>query len=225
MIPMLCLLVTIGIYIASRSLYARFSLFILSPVLVTPLLLIGLLLVTGIPYKDFDSGAHWLSDLLKPATVALAVPLYRHFDVLKKHALEIVCGVSAGSAASVICAAAAGGLFHFNATLTESLIPRSVTTPIAMNLSATLGGNPAFTAALVMVTGLTGSLFGPTVIRMLHVESEVTRGVMLGTSAHGAGTSKAFELGSLAGAIASVSMIIAALLAIIALPAFAQLIY
>ncbi|PWW06478.1 putative murein hydrolase (TIGR00659 family) [Paenibacillus cellulosilyticus] len=225
MIPILCLLVTIGIYVASRLLYTRFPIFILSPMLITPVLLVGILLVTGIPYGDFNSGAHWLSDLLKPATVALAVPLYRNYPILKKHALEIVCGVSAGSAASVICAAAAGGFFHLNATLTESLIPRSVTTPIAMNLSATLGGNPAFTAALVMITGLTGSLFGPAIIRMLRVESDVTRGVMLGTSAHGAGTSKAFELGSLAGAIASVSMIIAALLAIVAMPAFARLIY
>jgi predicted murein hydrolase (TIGR00659 family) len=224
-IPIICLLATIGIYAASRWLYTRFPIFLLSPVLVTPMLLIGLLLPIGIPYSDFDSGAHWLSDLLKPASVALAVPLYRNYHILKKHALEIVCGVSAGSAASVICAAAAGGLFHLNATLTESLIPRSVTTPIAMNLSATLGGNPAFTAALVMITGLTGSLFGPSIIRMLHVESDITRGVMLGTSAHGAGTSKAFELGPLAGAIASVSMIIAALLAIVAMPAFARLIY
>ncbi|MNP58708.1 Inner membrane protein YohK [compost metagenome] len=107
---------------------------------------------------------------------------------------------------------------HLDITLVTSLIPRSVTTPIAMNVSEVIGGIPNITAVFVIITGLMGAMLGPVVMKMFHIENEVARGVLFGTSAHGTGTSKAFELSSLTGTISSISMILAALFTLGAAP-------
>lgn len=207
----LCLIATLAIYGISKKLYRVHSKVYLSPLLITPLILVVALLWLKIPYENYHSGGQWLSDLLQPATVAFAVPLYKYYDVLKKHAVEILVSVLSGSIVAMFSSAVLAKWMHLDITLITSLIPRSVTTPIAMNVSEVLGGVPNITAVFVIITGLMGATLGPIVMKTFHIDNEVARGVLFGTSAHGTGTSKAFELSSLTGTISSISMILAAL--------------
>lgn len=209
---------TIGVYGMAKWLHRKKPILLFSPLLLTPAVLVAVLLWTQTPYESYAAGAHYLSDMLQPATVAFAVPLYKHSALLKKHAKEIIAGVLAGSAAAIGSAVWLAELLHLESPLAYSLIPRSVTTPIAMNVSQTIGGIPAMTAVFVMMTGLLGAIIGPFVIRLCHIRSDVAKGILLGTSAHGAGTSKAFEISSVSGAISSVSMIVAAVAALVAVP-------
>lgn len=109
-------------------------------------------------------------------------------------------------------------VLHLNTQIVDSLIPRSVTTPIAMGVSESIGGIPAITAVFVIMTGLLGSIIGPIIIQLFRIENEIARGVLLGTGAHGAGTSKAFEFSSITGTISSLSMILAALITLLMVP-------
>ncbi|MBA9084735.1 putative murein hydrolase (TIGR00659 family) [Fontibacillus solani] len=215
---LICLIATLVIYGLSKKLYRVHPKVYLSPLLITPLIVVAVLMWVKIPYETYYSGGKWLSNLLQPATVAFAVPLYKYYDVLKKHAVEILVSVLSGSVVAMLSSAVLAKWMHLDITLVTSLIPRSVTTPIAMNVSEVIGGIPNITAVFVIITGLMGAMLGPVVMKMFHIENEVARGVLFGTSAHGTGTSKAFELSSLTGTISSISMILAALFTLGAAP-------
>lgn len=203
-------MMTIGIYWLVKRLYRAKPILLFSPLLVTPIVLVCLLIWLHIPYESYNTGAKWLSYMLQPATVAFAVPLYKHFSLLKKNASQIIVSVLAGSAVAVVSSAMLSEVLRIDKQVEYSLIPRSVTTPIAMDVSRMIGGVPSITAVLVLATGLFGSLIGPSIIRYLRIQDDIARGVMLGTSAHGAGTSKAFEFSPVSGTVSSVSMILAA---------------
>lgn len=209
-------LATIVIYFAAKRLYRIKPILLFSPLLLTPISLVCLLLLTHTTYDSYNSGSKWLSNMLQPATVAFAVPLYKHYALLKKHAVQIVVGVIAGSAIAVVSSALLAESLHLDKQVMFSMIPRSITTPIAMNVSQMIGGVPSITAVLVLMTGLLGATIGPSIIRTLRIHDDIARGVLLGTSAHGAGTSKAFELSAVSGTVSSISMILAALVTLIA---------
>ncbi|AOZ94711.1 CidB/LrgB family autolysis modulator [Paenibacillus crassostreae] len=211
MTGILYLILTLTIYYTAKFIYKKWTKVFLSPLLITPLALVLLLLWGGVPYETYNMGGQWLSDLLQPATVAFAVPLYKHFKVLKKHAVEIIASVLFGSIVAMITSVVLGKWMHLNSSLVTSLMPRSITTPIAINVSEVIGGVPNITAVFVIITGLLGTIIGPSVLKIFHIDNEVARGILLGTSAHGMGTSKAFELSKLSGTISSISMILAAL--------------
>ena len=225
MIGLLCLLLTVGIYMVAKRMYRSLPKVYLSPLLITPLLVVGVLLLTGTDYAAYSSGGKWLSLLLQPATVAFAVPLYTFFHVLKKHISEIVISVMTGSVVAVLSSAMLAKWLHLDSGLIHSLIPRSITTPIAMNVSASIGGIPAVTAVFVIMTGLLGAIMGPSIVKMLRIDGEIARGTLLGTGAHGTGTSKAFELSSLTGTISSISMVLAAVFTLAVAPALSKLIF
>ncbi|MNE18493.1 Inner membrane protein YohK [compost metagenome] len=219
MIPgLICLIATLVVYGLSKKLYSSHPKVYLSPLLITPLVLVAGLMWMKVPYESYHTGGKWLSDLLQPATVAFAVPLYKYYNVLKKHAVEILVSVLSGSVVAMLSSAVLAKWMHLDIKLVTSLIPRSVTTPIAMNVSEVIGGIPNITAVFVILTGLMGAMLGPLVMKMFRIENEVARGVLFGTSAHGTGTSKAFELSSLTGTISSISMIVAALFTLGAAP-------
>ncbi|GLX66439.1 LrgB family protein [Paenibacillus glycanilyticus] len=217
-ISMISLIITIAVYLLAKKLYRHKPMLLLSPLIVTPVLLIILLAVTKTSYAHYNAGAHWLSDMLGPATIAFAIPLSRHYDLIKQHAAQIIISVLTGSAAAVASSLWLAEGFGLDKSMTYSLIPHSTTTPIAMNVAETIGGIPTITAVAVMITGIFGSIVGPPIIRLFRIRNEVARGVMLGTSAHGAGTSKAFELGSISGTVSSVSMILTAILTLFLTP-------
>lgn len=211
MTGLMYLVLTLIVYYAVKSLYKVWPKVYLSPLLITPLIIVVCLLWATIPYESYNNGGQWLSDMLQPATVAFAIPLYKHFKVLKKHAVEIIASVLFGSVVAMISSVFLAKWMHLSTALVTSLVPRSITTPIAINVSQVIGGVPNITAVFVIITGLLGSMMGPTVLKVFRIDNEVARGVLLGTSAHGMGTSKAFELSSLSGTISSISMILAAL--------------
>ncbi|MDO7906390.1 CidB/LrgB family autolysis modulator [Paenibacillus sp. JX-17] len=218
MIGFLCLLLTLGIYWMAKRMYRTLPKVYLSPLLITPIVVVIILLVAGIPYASYQEGGKWLTLLLQPATVAFAVPLYKYYNVLKKHAGEIIVSVLSGSVVAITSTALLARWMHLDDSLMNSIVPRSITTPIAMNVSQVIGGVPTITAIFVIITGLSGILIGPVILRLFRIEGEIARGVLFGTSAHGTGTSKAFELSSLTGTISSISMILAALFTLIAAP-------
>ncbi|SEU12527.1 CidB/LrgB family autolysis modulator [Paenibacillus sp. NFR01] len=208
------LILTLVLYLLAKRLYRSTGNMLFSPLIVTPLAIIGFLLLTGHSYKSYNAGGQWLTDLLQPATVAFAIPLHKNFKVLKKHAAEIAAGVLSGTVMAVLSSMLLARMLHLSGDLATSLVPRSVTTPIAMSISQSIGGIPSITAVFVIMTGVLGSLMGPSVLRLFRIDNEVARGVSLGTAAHGTGTSKAFELGSLTGTISSIAMILSALFSI-----------
>ncbi|WP_144407048.1 CidB/LrgB family autolysis modulator [Paenibacillus sp. IHBB 10380] len=211
MIGLMYLALTLIVYFSVKSLYKIWPKVYLSPLLITPLVIVVCLLWAKVPYESYNNGGQYLSDLLQPATVAFAIPLYKHFKVLKKHAVEIITSVLFGSVVAMISSVFLAKWMHLSTALVTSLVPRSITTPIAINVSQVIGGVPNITAVFVIITGLLGSMMGPTILKVFHIDNEVARGVLLGTSAHGMGTSKAFELSPLSGTISSISMILAAL--------------
>ncbi|ASA24598.1 CidB/LrgB family autolysis modulator [Paenibacillus donghaensis] len=210
---------TIAVYLVSKRIYTVRAKVYASPLIITPLLIISFLLMTGVSYESYNAGGKWLTDLLQPATIAFAIPLHKNFKVLKKHAAEIAAGVLSGTVIAVISSMLLAKWLHLSADLAASLVPRSVTTPIAMSISQSIGGIPSITAVFVIMTGVLGTLMGPTVLRLFRIDNEIARGVSLGTAAHGTGTSKAFELSSLTGTISSIAMILTALLTIGVAPA------
>nr|WP_106767354.1 CidB/LrgB family autolysis modulator [Paenibacillus faecalis] len=209
---------TVIIYWAAKKLYHHKSKVYLSPLLITPIVIIVILTQTGTSYEAYNEGAKWLSDLLQPATVAFAVPLYKNFQTLKKHAAEIMVSVISGSVMAILSSAILAKWLHLDSSLVTSLIPRSITTPIAMDVSQVIGGVPSITAVFVIITGILGSMVGPSVMKLFKIKGDIPRGILFGTSAHGTGTSKAFEFSSLSGTISSISMILAALFTLGAAP-------
>ncbi|MGG3402112.1 murein hydrolase export regulator [Bacillus cereus] len=220
MIGFLCLLLTLFTYWISKKMYQRWNWSLLSPLLVCPIILIALLLGLDRSYETYETGGHWLTELLKPATVAFAWPIYKYFDLLKKHGMAILLNVIVGSFLSVITSALLANYFQIDSSLEHSLAPHIVTTPIAMAISEMIGGMSQLTAVFVVLTALTGALLGPSLIRICRIKTAIAKGIMLGTSANGTGTSKAFEIGPVEGTIASLSMLLTAGASLVIVPLF-----
>ncbi|MEF3306564.1 LrgB family protein [Paenibacillus sp. GYB003] len=210
--------ITVICFRLARRLHARHPKWYLSPIVVVPIAIIVCMTATGTSVAAYNRGGSLLSDLLQPATVAFAVPLYKHYELLKKHAAAILSGVALGSFVAVVSSAVLMLPMHASPQLVASIVPRSITMPIAMSVSQTIGGIPSVTAIFVIVTGIGGSMAAPALIRTLRIRGSVAKGVLLGMGAHGAGTSLAYEWGSEEGAIASVSMIVAAVVTLAVIP-------
>lgn len=217
-LAVLSLAVTLLVYLGSKRLHRRWSIVWLSPIVVSPLLLIALLKGTNLSYDNYWRGAHFLSSLLDPATVAFAIPLYKNRHVLKRHAVEIVASVLAGSLIAIGTTFLYAVLVRLSPMLIWSLTPRSVTTPIAMDISSRIGGQTSLTAVFVLITGVSGVVLGPWLLRRLPMHSPISRGMMLGLSAHGAGTSLAFTVGELEGTISSIAMVLTAVVTLLLVP-------
>ncbi|WNQ13122.1 LrgB family protein [Paenibacillus aurantius] len=214
LIPILSLIVTVGVYLLSKKMYRRWKWFVFSPLLVSPVVLIGCLLATRTSYDAYASGTHVLLDLLKPATVAFAIPIYKHLPLLRKHAAELIVSVMLGSLLAFASSILIARLFGLELSMLANLAPRSVTTPIAMAITEKIGGIASLTAACVIVTAILGMFLGPLLIRLLSIQTPIAKGVMLGMGAHGGGTSKAFEFGPVEGTVSCLSMIAAAVVSL-----------
>lgn len=218
MFAVISFICTILFYVGAKLLYRHTKYIFLSPLVICPVLLISLLLSFHVSYDTYNNGTQWITDMLQPATVAFAVPLYKYHKLLKKHMIAIIIGVSGGSIIAIISSIFYGKWLHVAPQMIESLAPRSVTTPIAMNVSQNIGGLPIMTAVFVILTGITGMIIGPLVLRWLPIKQKISQGMLLGMGAHGAGASKAYEIGPTEGAIASLTMIVAGLVTIVLAP-------
>lgn len=177
-----------------------------NPLLIAVALIVAALKLFDIPLAAYQQGGRIIGVMLAPATAALALSMYRQIRQLRRHLLPVVAGCFVGSCASVASVFGLCRLFRLDEELTASLLPKSVTTPIAMELSAQAGGIPAVTVAAVIFTGILGAILAPLLVRLFRVEDPVCRGVAIGTSSHAIGTAKALELGELEGAMSGVSI-------------------
>lgn len=191
---------------------------ICNPVLIATLLIIGFLLLTGYSNEKYQAGTVAFQWLLTPATVCLALPLYRQLKILGKHLWAIFAGIAAGTATSLLCVFLMAKAFSLDDAMLYTLLPKSITTAMGMTLAEQLGGIPSITAAVIIVTGILGSLTGSTLCKLFRLKDPISQGVAFGTASHVIGTSRATELGDLQGAVSSLSLAVAGIMTAILLP-------
>jgi predicted murein hydrolase (TIGR00659 family) len=190
----------------------------LNPLLIAIAIVILVLKIFDISLQDYNNGGQIISFLLGPATVALAVPLYKNFTVLKKNALPILVGIFTGSVVSITSIILLSKAFGLEAVLSFSLVPKSVTTPIGIEVSKQLGGIPEITVAAIIVTGITGAIMAQIVFSALKIKDKVAIGIAIGTSAHAVGTAKAIEMGEIEGGMSGLAIGVAGLITVIIAP-------
>ncbi|QDK39159.1 LrgB family protein [Bdellovibrio sp. NC01] len=219
MIELLSLLMTLGIYLASRRASSRLNNHpLLSPAVLSILVISGILLLFHIPYQEYFQGARPIHYMLGPATVALALPLYEQLSRLKKVLVPLCVSLVIGSIIGIFSAVLIGASFHLPHDILLSLAPKSVTTPIAMSVSEKIGGIASLSTVFVMITGLFGAAIATTVLSLVRVHDPAVRGFALGLSSHGLGTARAFQVSSIAGAFAGLAMALNGLVTAIIIP-------
>ena len=187
-------------------------------------ILIGAFLLTGqIPYAEYTRTSSFLSWLLLPATVSLAIPLYEQWEPLRKNLPAILCGIAAGVCTSLVCTLLLARLFRLDAEIAVSILPKSVTTAIGADVSRELGGIPALTVVLIILTGIVGNMTAPALCRLFRLKSPVARGIAIGSASHAIGTAKALELGEVEGAMSSLSIAVSGVLTAFLCPLAASL--
>lgn len=205
--PFFGITLTIVAYWAGVRIQKRTGLAICNGLLLTTLMLIAVLTVFGIPYESYNAGGRLVDMMLGPATACMAVSIYRKWDLLKKNVLPILAGCFAGSVTGVVSVFLLCRLFGLDDTLTVTLLPKAVTTPIATALTAPYGGIVSITAVAVIFTGILGNLSAPFLIRLFRVEDDsLAAGLAIGACSHGIGTARALELGETEGAMSGLAI-------------------
>ena len=212
------LVLTLGAYQVGLWLRKKWNHPLCNPLLIAVILVIGVLLLTGVSVDSYQAGSGAISWLLTPATVCLALPLYRQMKVLKKQLPAILVGIAAGTVVSLAVIFCMCKLFAVNEQVTVSLLPKSITTAMGIVLSGENGGIESLTAAAIIITGILGSLTGSLMCKLFRLTDPVSQGVAFGTASHVIGTSRATEIDPLAGAVSSLSLAVAGLLTAVLFP-------
>lgn len=189
-----------------------------NPILVAVILILIFRFLTGMNLKVYQDGNSYISWLLTPATVSLAVTMYEQFQILRRNIRVLLAGVAAGAISCLVMVLAFGLIFGFAPEMTISLMPKSVTTAIGVPLAEMAGGITPITTAAIVLTGITASVLGPALCKLFHLTDDIAQGVAYGTAGHVIGTSKAMEYSELAGAASSFSLVIAGLLTAVLFP-------
>ncbi|WP_191485642.1 LrgB family protein [Pseudomonas sp. FEN] len=215
---------TLVAYVSSRWLYGRTGRYLLSPLILVPFVLLAVAIPLHTAYAEYSRDTHWLMLILGPVTVAFAVPIWQQRQMLVRYGPALLLGMLVGSAASIGSSYGLARALSLDNSLTLSLVPRSITTPFAMPLARDLGGVPELTAVFVMLTGVFGALLGGLLLKWLPLRSSLARGALFGVGAHGAGVSRAREVGGEEGSVAGLVMVLTGLLNLFAAPLLAMLI-
>lgn len=189
-----------------------------NPLLLGSIFVVVLLSILKIPYPDYKQSASPITWLLFPATVSLAVPLYEQWELLKKNVLAIAAGIGAGVITSLVSILLIAWVFRLDSASAVSLLPKSVTTAIGVDVAAELGGISALTTAVIVLTGIAGNLMAVSLCRLLRITNPIAKGIAIGTSSHAIGTTKALEMGQVEGAMSSLSIAVAGVLTAILCP-------
>jgi predicted murein hydrolase (TIGR00659 family) len=198
---------------------------LLNPVLLAVLLLVAILVATGTRYETYFDGAQFVHFLLGPATVALAVPLYRQFEKVRQSAVAISAAIVAGSLTASVSAVGIAWALGGSRDSLISLAPKSVTAPVAMGIAERLGGLPSLTAVLVILTGILGAMMGTFILNALGIKDWAARGLAMGTASHGIGTARALQVSEVAGAFSGLAMGLNALATALLLPLLWRLVF
>lgn len=201
---------SIGIWLNRKTRLAIFN-----PLLISYLIIIPLLYFLNIPLEWYNEGGDIINMFLSPATAVLAITVYRQRKLLKEHILAILAGTITGSLCSIIVVYLLAHLFGLSEEMTSSLIPKSITTPMAIAVSDSIGGIQSITVLSVIVTGTLGNIIGPTLIRIFRIKNEIAQGMALGASSHAVGTSRAIELGEIQGSLSSIALVMSGIITVI----------
>lgn len=204
--PLFGVALSLGAYQVALLINRRLHSPLANPLVLSAIMVVAVLKLTGIPLEHYQKGGEFINLLLGPATAALAISVYRELETLKKNLLPILLGCLVGAGTSIFSVSLLCRLFGFDSKLTASLLPKSVTTPIAMEVAAAHGGEPAIAVAAVCITGVTGALSAPLLIRLFRVKNPVAQGVAIGSCSHALGTTKAVELGEVQGAMSGIAI-------------------
>ena len=206
-----------GTYLKKKT---RFSL--CNPILISIIVCILVLSIFKIDYNVYYSGAKYISYLLTPATICLAIPLYEQFSLLKKNWIAILTGIVSGVITSLCTILSMCYILSMSHEDYVSLLPKSITTAIGMDVSAELGGYVSITVAVIIITGILGNVFGELVLKFFKIREPIAKGIAMGTSSHAIGTSKALEFGEVEGAMSSLSIVISGILTVVGASIFAK---
>lgn len=208
-------------YGAGIMLKKKFKYAFLNPLLISIIFVIGVVMLCRVDYESYENSAQYLSYLLTPATVCLAVPLYQQMTLLKKNLAAVACGILAGVLASLGSVLLLAFLFGLEHDVYVTLLPKSITTAIGMGVSEELGSLVTITVAVIIVTGVIGNVIGEAVCKLFRIYEPIAKGLALGTSSHAIGTAKALEMGEVEGAMSSLAIAVAGLLTVIGASVFA----
>lgn len=223
MTDVLWLAITIAVYLATRSLYQRTRLAVLNPALVSIAAVIALLAATSTPYPVYERAGRVVAFWLGPAVVALGLPLALQLTAIRRNAVGIAVGLGVGALVGIAVAVGVATLAGASPVVVRSLAPRSATTPIAIAVTARLGGIPALSAVVSIVSGAIGGFIGVGLLRAAGVRSRLATGLALGAAAHGLGTARAADEGTVEGASAGMAMGIVGVLTALLAPAVLSL--
>lgn len=202
----------------------KFKTALLNPLLIASILIIGVLLVFHVDYATYSNGAKYISYFLTPATISLAIPLYRQLSLLKKYPAAIFGGITAGVLTAMVSIFLLSLAFGLNHEQYVTLLPKSITTAIGMGVSDKMGGIATLTVVAISVTGISGNVLAEFMLKVFRITEPVARGLAIGTSAHALGTTKAMELGEVEGAMSSLAIVVAGIMTVVTVSFFAKLI-
>lgn len=203
------------------GIFLRKKISVLNPLLISIIFVIIVIKVFDIDYETYNDGAKYISYLLTPATVCLAIPLYRQLSVLKKHSKEVFVGIFAGVIASLGSILLMSYMFGLTHRQYVTLLPKSITTAIGIGISDELGGIQTITIAVILITGVIGNVMAEWILKLFKIKEPVAKGLAIGTSSHVLGTAKALEIGEIEGAMSSLSVAVAGLMTVIFASIFA----
>ena len=204
-------------------LHNKTKLAVINPLLIAIIAVIAILAFSGIEYETYNSGAKYISYLLTPATVCLAVPLYEQTQLLKKNLKAVAAGIVSGVITSLLCITVLAVIFGLSHKEFVTFLPKSITTAIGMGVSEELGGFVNLTVVVIIITGILGNVIGKFVCRIFKITEPVAVGIAFGSSSHAIGTAKAMEIGEVEGAMSSLSIVVSGVLTVIGASLFSNI--
>lgn len=216
---------TVVLFLLFSKLHKKYSYTFLLPILTTTIVLIIALLAFKIPFADYMEGGKWIQHLLGPAVVGLAYPLYNQRKLIFQYKSTILLGILVAMVSGLVTVFIMLKLFNVEKSLVLTALPKSITTPVAMQVSETIGGIPSLTAVLVMIAGFVGALLGPLVFKLGKINSPISRGISMGSASHGVGISRLKDYGEKDLSIGSLSMGVSAVMGAILCPLFVYLFF
>lgn len=209
----------IGLWVKKKT-----KLALANPLLIAVIIIVIFLLAFDVDYETYENGARYISVFLTPATVSLAIPLYRQIEMLKKYPKAIFVGIAAGVLTAMVSIFLMSLAFGLNHQQYVTLLPKSITTAIGLGVSEKMGGIIGITVVSISITGILGNIAAETICKIFRIEEPIAKGLAIGTSAHALGTSKAIEIGEIEGAMSSLSIVVAGIMTVIAVSVFANFI-
>lgn len=209
----------IGIWFKKKTGWA-----VATPLLTATIIIVAVLLIFDIPYESYKEGATVINFFLTPATVCLAIPLYRQIELLKKYPKAIFGGIMAGVLTTMVSIYLMSLAFGLNHQQYVTLLPKSITTAIGMGISEKMGGIVTITVVSISITGILGNVIAESFLKLLKIDEPIAKGLAIGTASHALGTTKAMEIGEIEGAMSSLSIVVTGVLTVIAISVFAPLI-